>query len=451
MSKRRKKNKKNKKNQANRINQNKKTQGGHMENKKSTTIKTVKTTTEPWWKKTYRAITPSYTKPEMGVDERHLNIVLFKNEDLKEIVEKCLPEAGGNEFQFHYIAAQIKGYKDEKEFIVTIPLLYFNFNQEVSSAHVDFDLAEIKELVEKYRPAAEKLFNAQWKTIFKPIYDFISKISDETKIIIDEIGSVHRHPGDFSFSATDLKYDPNKPGVVYRTLEAHDYAQVDSVIYIYHNHNDFKLVTTQTRLFNTTAVDSNDESKGATGSIDEVPTIEIIVGKESTESFEVQKTLTSLINQFLGKEEKTESKDKNYTIKGFRCKIDEVPNFIEQLFIPKIGELKTLKVIDPKLIKAQRWGYGYGYGYGYNKKDDYWDKYYYGVDEKDETGVIDDNIVIDLEDANSNEYLLTATETDNTDDDTDEFEVDMGDFIEKYRYNPKTYQYELIEKISKKS
>jgi len=441
MLRKKRKNKKNKKNQT------KKIKGGYMENKKNITKTTTKTINEPWWKRTtYRTFTPSYSKPEMGVDERHLNIVLFKNKDLKEIVEKCLPEADGSEFQFHYIAAQIKGYKGGKEFIVTIPLLYFNFNQEVSSAHVDFDLAEIKELVEKYRPAAEKLFNAQWN-IFKPIYDFISKISDEVKIIVDEIGSVHRHPGDFSFSATDLKYDPNKPGVVYRTLEAHDYAQVDSVIYIYHNHQDFKLVTTQTRLFNTTAVDPNDESKGATGSIDEVPTIEIIVGKESTESFEIHKSLTTLINQFLGKET-SESKNKNYTIKGFRCRIDEVPNFIEQLFIPKIENLKTLKIIDPKLIKAQRWGYGYGYGYGYSDKNDsYWDKYYYGIDEKDETGVIDDNIIINLEDTNSNEYLLANDEK----DDTDEFEVDTEDYIEKYRYNPRTYQYELIEKIQKKS
>jgi hypothetical protein len=305
----------------------------------------------------FRYMKPTYETPTEGENNTHYNCVLFSQKMLDDIQAKCLPVAGGSEFQFHYRALQIKieDVEANKVLVFTIPTVFFNFPQKVSSASVDFNLEEVKVISEKVKTISNQLAKkfASW---FPKSY--FEQQGFKVRFIEGEIGSIHRHPGRFGFSSTDLRNNPLSPGVIFRVSEAQDLHQVDSVLYCGLN---AELYTTETRLFNTALVDPQDEDKGATGTVEECPTVTYIHQDEEN--------VVPSFKSFFG--EKDSSKE-NPSFKISRFKTDEIFDEVEAIFALYIQKgYEAIEVIEESLIEERFNRYHYNYNYNYNQQSSY--------------------------------------------------------------------------------
>ena len=325
----------------------------------------------------------NYEEPNKIKNYNNVNYVIMNQNILNKIMTKCLPKAGNSEFQFHYWALQVKiSANDGRNFAFTFPLTFFNFNQTVTSGSVDFNLPEVDAEAQKVKPAAKELAKILIKIFPKK---FFTDKGFNVKFEFGDIGSIHRHPGRFGFSAIDLRYDPMKPGVIFRNKEGHDLWQTDSVLYCA---NVAELVVTETRIFNIAPVDPNDEDKGSKGTVAEIPTVMIMIGgKEETE----EKNIVDFTDFFDAKKETKEIK--NYYIK----KTMFAPEIKEALDIAEaIGKaFEPMDFVDENKIDQRTYYNSYYSRYGFStqtttiksneKKDSLWEDYYrelYDYEEK---------------------------------------------------------------------
>lgn len=151
-----------------------------------------------------------YTKHNQG-------IVLLRQSDLQSIYEKSGPLAKNNEFQVHFWAINFRArYADNSIIDITIPTVYFNYKQEVSSAHIDFEMSDVVTVSEKAAKLHHTIANRINNTSFATILEQLLRTSIE--VTSTDYNSIHRHPGSSkhqSFSSTDLKKDPDNHGIVY--------------------------------------------------------------------------------------------------------------------------------------------------------------------------------------------------------------------------------------------
>jgi hypothetical protein len=344
-----KKNKKNKKNKNNKKNK---------KNKKENTM--------GWWKKTEKAMSKwtrgsAVTIPTETKDPHTLNVVLFKQSTLNNIADMCLPAAGGSEFQVHYRGVQLIIKKDglDKRLVFTIPTVFFNFKQSVTSGSVNYNLDEIAELSNQYQPISAKM--AQEIVSKFPVGFFEAQGFTITAREL-EMGSIHRHPGDFGFSSIDLDNQVEKPGVIFRNKNtmnttAGEKIQVDSVIYI--PDQNVKIVTTETRVVK---VKPTEDGTGIEGTYAEAPTIAYILEDETR--------IVDFGLFFSLEEEETAKIERSFAIKK-KWFTKEYPH-IEGIFNILMDDMdyEPILKIDPKNISqySYRATNYYGKHYGYNSK-----------------------------------------------------------------------------------
>jgi acetolactate synthase small subunit len=320
-----------------------------------------------WFGNTYKAI----TKPVDGTDDNTLNITLFNQSFLNNLANQCVPVAGGAEFQVHYRALQIVISKEGLGRIVyTIPTVFFNFNQTVTSGSVDYDLVEVDKISKELQPQSMEVAN-QVAAIFPKA--FFEEKGFEVTFREDEVGSIHRHPGDFSFSSIDLDNNPKHPGVIYRRGNAEDLIQTDSVMYItgVAGAQHVKLVTTQTRVVNVKLVGDAGED-GIEGSYDRAKTVALIL-KDTDTAETIVKKLTANFNAFFidvaaqtETVEVSESRSK-FLARFDKIKEDDIQEVLENT--SKIFQLISMKttpinVVDEKMIKPRHYGNQFSGGYG---------------------------------------------------------------------------------------
>ena len=156
-------------------------------------------------------------------------VKMFEKKEIKEIKSKKIfgyqflnqkmfnevaREAGSvikhNEFQFHYTSLTGKYTIDDEVLYVSIPLVLYNYEQTVSSAHIDFDLKD----VEKINEEIQELAQIKAKEVLSKLEN-LDKYNFEWEIV--NFNSMHKHPGGSgqSFSGTDLDTNLKNPGVVY--------------------------------------------------------------------------------------------------------------------------------------------------------------------------------------------------------------------------------------------
>ncbi len=297
------------------------------------------------------------TIPETGMDSGLLSTVLFKQSTLNEIGAICLPTAGGSEFQVHYRCLQLVISKPEvnERLAVTIPTVFFNMPQKVSTASVDFNLNEVAEISEKVAPVSEALAEKYYKAF--PI-EFFKSLGYEIDARETEIGSMHRHPGAFGFSATDLDNKAENPGVIFRTVNTEDRIQVDSVMYI--PNNKVNIFTTETRV-----IDVKPVSDGIEGTYFRTPTMSYIL--EDVEDAVVG------FGSFFGRKEISKQeisfKFNKDSIKDDYPEMEEImKNFIATLKANG-EEYSPVLIIDPEMIEQEYSYYATPYqrGTGYHK------------------------------------------------------------------------------------
>jgi len=294
------------------------------------------------------------TKPVDTKDPETLNIVLFKQSFLNQIADQCIPVAGGSEFQTHYRAVQFLIEKPGVgRIIYTIPTVFYNFTQEVSTSAVDYNLIECDKNSKEVQPLSMEIagkVNASFPASYFQSNGFTVTVRE------DDIGSIHRHPGDFSFSSIDLDNDPSKPGVIYRRGNAEDLPQTDSVMYITgsdKNHH-VKLVTTQTRVVTTKNLGLEN---GVEGQYAKAKTLTLIL--KDVDETQVKRTRVDF-NMFTKDSESVISVDETTKSDSFLprvddIKLDEVADLAEtSAMIFKILIAKNYNAVnklDPNLIK----------------------------------------------------------------------------------------------------
>jgi hypothetical protein len=204
-----------------------------------------------------------------------LSMVFFDNGVLNKITEMCLPKAGGSEFQVHYRALVVHIEKDGFEVMLTIPTAYYNFEQEVSSGSVDYDLDDIDNEAEKVKESSDT--NVSMILSKLPFFSALNGAGYNVTFKEGNFGSIHRHPGRFGFSSIDLGKNPEFPGVIYRQKATKDFIQTDSVMYI--SGKECEIYTTEARIVN---VEPSPDG-GVKGDYCQIPTISIVRPVDVTE------------------------------------------------------------------------------------------------------------------------------------------------------------------------
>lgn len=312
---------------------------------------------------------PGYKRlpePTDGKEDNTLNLVLFSQKFLNGIADQCVPVAGGSEFQTHYRALQVIVSNDVGRIVFTIPTVFFNFPQRVSTGSVDYDLREVSKISAELKPKSDKIA-AQIAQVF-PV-SFFQEMGFNVKMREDEVGSIHRHPGDFSFSSIDLDKNPEKPGVIYRQAHATDHIQTDSVLYIQAK-NHVKLVTTQTRVVDVRPV----EGGGFNGTYKRAKTIAMIY-KDTEASTDITNATPQIVfDQFFIPDGATEKEGIPEVLKNYLNRFDGITESDAESFIDKAAMVfqillannyQAINKLDPNLIENNTWS-GKSYYGGYN-------------------------------------------------------------------------------------
>lgn len=269
-------------------------------------------------------------EPEDYEAQHKMNIVLFDYETIDKIVNECEPHAKASEFQVHYNSLQAHITKGDYEVCITVPLSFYNFEQEVTSGSVSMEMKDVN----KYAELASKLNQDKMQEVFKelPIMEHIQALGFDVEYTVSNNGSIHRHPGDFSFSSIDYDKDPEEPGVIYRQMRATDLYQTDSVIYL--GEDEPKFVCTETRIVNVEPVPNNG---GIKGTYTEIPTLSFITKKP---------VLRNRMYDILGEEFKEESislleqfkttKSMKMSLKEYPLLVEVLKAFLETLYRPDV-------------------------------------------------------------------------------------------------------------------
>lgn len=234
-----------------------------------------------------------YVAKDTPVDVKNSNIlslVLFKQSTLVDIANTCIPYANTSEFQVHYRSVIVRLKNATNELIITVPTAFFNFKQTVSHASVNFATIDENNAAECSKASSNAIVPALLKEFpaLQALKTYAEHHGFEYAIVESNSGSIHRHPGDFSFSGIDRDKSPDEPGVIYRHLNATNAVKTDSVIYLPAS-GATKIVTTETRIVNV-----QESVNGITGTYLEVPTITCIL-KDMAPVAQIIDTFNSLL------------------------------------------------------------------------------------------------------------------------------------------------------------
>ena len=146
-------------------------------------------------------------------DNKYFGVLYLKQKTLNTIYKDSGSLAKHNEFQVHYTSL-IGKYKNQggEVLYINIPLVFYNYKQTVSPAHIDFDLKDVEEMHNKTLPIAQEMANE--------IVEKFNEFPLELEWSIVGFQSKHKHPSGYNqgFSGTDLDTNAKNPGIVYPLL-----------------------------------------------------------------------------------------------------------------------------------------------------------------------------------------------------------------------------------------
>lgn len=164
----------------------------------------------------------------LSASQKNRGYIFVDHKNIQEIYEKSGPLAKDNEFQVHYWFLNFRyTAKDGSRIDIAVPTCYFNYEQFVTTGHIDFELTDMIPVSE----AIEPLHNVKANQILKT--DLNARINEifgvEFEPMSVNFGTLHRHPGTSahqSFSSTDLninvKTKKDSLGVVFPLATAED-------------------------------------------------------------------------------------------------------------------------------------------------------------------------------------------------------------------------------------
>ena len=129
-------------------------------------------------------------KEEKIVEKKDNNlygICFHKTEALEKIYKMSGKLAKNNEFQVHYISLIGKYEVGKERVYISIPLIYYNYKQEVSGASIKFNLVDVGEINKECMPLAISMAN-----------EIVDKLNEVIPFNvtwkIEGLQSIHRHP-----------------------------------------------------------------------------------------------------------------------------------------------------------------------------------------------------------------------------------------------------------------
>jgi hypothetical protein len=190
--------------------------------------------------------TPTLIKPTVKKIKdyeapNNVGILYWHQDTLDKIAELSGPLAVSNEFQIHYWALVIRfKFPDDSIIDVALPTVIYNYDQEVSPAHIDFELKDVNAVSEVSQPLHNVVVN---KLLATTSLDLAEATIEYLSV---PLNTMHRHPtGVSSFSGTDLRKDHlTDTGIVFPLKTASLTPSFSSIIY----NNPVSLVHTEYRI-----------------------------------------------------------------------------------------------------------------------------------------------------------------------------------------------------------
>lgn len=177
-------------------------------------------------------------------------ILLLNQETLQEIYENSGPNAVINEFQAHYWALVFRHIGNDGAILdIAIPTVFFNYLQTVSTAHIDFDMKNVRTMSKKLKPVHTIQVTKLLKTNIQEKLEQLFKCKFEPVSV--NLCNIHRHPGSSSyqsFSGTDLDKNSEEHGIVYPFKKASYTPSFASIMAIDNGicnlaHSEYRLAT----------------------------------------------------------------------------------------------------------------------------------------------------------------------------------------------------------------
>ncbi len=319
---------------------------------------------------------PSITKPKDAFDKNKIAFVFFDQQTLNSLTDECIEDAGSDEFQVGYRALLIRMKKGSFEAAMYFPTSFYNFEQEIGPSSVDFELQDLEREAEAVKAQSKE--NTQHILKALPVFEILKGHGYEISFEEGNFGSIHRHPGRFGFSSIDTRKDPKDPGVIYRQVEAEDFWQVDSVMYIESAKHHTEIYTTECRIVNV----KPHKDGGIDGTYTEMQTVTVVKPTKFTEE-----TTIEAIEEVMGNIEK-DIFDK-YIIKGVQKKYPLFKAVLEMYkdveYIADVSNVDTKRIETKQYAPSRYSGYYNGYQGSYGET-------YHKLKSKSKSGITDDII-----------------------------------------------------------
>ncbi len=271
------------------------------------------------------------TEPKDLIATNRISLLMLNQSTLDDIFKICLPVADDSEFQVHYRSATFECVLDEALLSITLPTVFYNFEQTVAYSSVDYHLDDLTAAAELIKPLSISMMNS---TEVADIYAYLDTIFDNVSLLEIADNSFHRHPGRFSFSSIDYDKDPTNPGVIYRKAQSDDIAQTDSVIFW---SGRGEIITSETRYVTC----EPHADGGVDGHYLELPTITSIYNDSPS-------LLSKVFKGHKGKDARTTIESRE--ISDTYDLIDDIILNIENILIP------TTQFVFPENIEEKVWG-----------------------------------------------------------------------------------------------
>ena len=142
-------------------------------------------------------------------------LLLTTQKSLDDFTQKSgkLATCGSNEYQHHYSSIIYNITEGNQSLDIAIPLVLYNYKQEVSAASIGFELTDVAEMVAATAPVSEAIAG-DFQSL--PIHNKIMELFPDATINITHYQQIHKHPGKLSsFSGTDLDTKPGNPGICF--------------------------------------------------------------------------------------------------------------------------------------------------------------------------------------------------------------------------------------------
>lgn len=164
---------------------------------------------------------PAYVLKD-SVNKANQGIILFNDSDVQHILNKSGKHAESNEYQVHYWGLVFRHTAEDGSILdICIPTVFFNYKQQVSTAHIDFELSDVDDTSDAVLPIHEMKVKEILASSFKEDIERYFQITLEPLSVA--INSLHCHPGtstNQAFSGTDLSKRAEDLGVVFPLANA---------------------------------------------------------------------------------------------------------------------------------------------------------------------------------------------------------------------------------------